>query len=240
MRLTDEELIDIWRYFQYCCLPSIALARYAMLDCMKDIRKEKTFFRHETKQIINRLCNHMESLPSYLMSVNGENIRYMHIVCDNIEEQLEGEEEELHRAIYITFRNAKAGHLDCLTAMHYISVMLQIAVVTYKQCCKDLVERTGKDCSDLFQVYNLGEILEKWDGMVEKADRLLCPWKKGRKEEEVNLSNIRVLKAIDAIRKKYSDIETLRTAMRKSYPWSINFREDIPYEESVDYALVNS
>ena len=27
--------------------------------------------------------------------------------------------------------------------------------------------------------------------------------------------------------------------MRKSYPWSPNYKEDIPYEESADYLIVH-
>lgn len=241
MTLTADELIDIWKYYQYCCLPSITMARYAVLDYLDDIKKEKSFYRHETKQKINRLCKTMDALPGRLMDVSGENIRYMNILGDNIDEQFEDEKEELHRAIYITFRNAKLEHLDCLAALHYISVMMQIAAVTYTQCCNDLYKTTGKDLHVIFQVFDLREISDAWSEILDLAEKAFCPKPRRKKEEEViNLNNIRCMKAVDAIRRKYSDIETLRKAMKASYPWSINYREDIPYEESADYLVVNN
>lgn len=122
MVLTDEDLITIWRYFQYCCLSSIVMARYAYLDYLDHIKAEKSFYRHLNKQSINRIGKQLEALPDSLMAVSSQNIRYMNILSDNIEEQFEDEEQELHHAIYISFRNAKMQHLDCLAALHFDSV----------------------------------------------------------------------------------------------------------------------
>lgn len=237
MKVTEEELIGIWKYFQYCCLPAIAMARYAYNDYINDIKSDKVFCRHETKQAINKIGKHLEALPSRLMAVSGENIRYMNILSDNIDEQFEDEKEELHRAIYISFRNAKWNHLECLAAMHYIFTMLRIASVTFTQCCKDLKAVRHKDASVAFHIYNLQEIADKWEKLVNLADESLDQKKKA---ECVNLQNIRCNNAVNAIRNKLADIETLRVAMKKSYPWSPNYREDIPYEESADYQIVNN
>lgn len=235
MKLTDEELIDIWRYFQYCCLPSIVMARYAYLDYVNDIKKEKSFYRHEVKQAINRIGKSLEVLPNKLADVSNENVRYMNILSDNIEGLFDNETEELHRAIYISFRNAKYEHLDCLTALHYISSMLQIASLSFKQCCKDLIKLRGKDVTDIFWTYNLQETYAMWDKIVDKAEGLY----KTKKAEPVDLNNLRVTKAIHAIRLKYSDVRTLQNAMRKSYPWSPNYKEGVAFEESVDYLVIN-
>lgn len=235
MKLTDEELIDIWRYFQYCCLPSIVMARYAYLDYVNDIKKEKSFYRHEVKQAINRIGKSLEVLPNKLADVSNENVRYMNILSDNIEGLFDDETEELHRAIYISFRNAKYEHLDCLTALHYISSMLQIASLTYKQCCKDLMTTRGKDVTEIFWTYNLQETYAMWDKIVDKAESLY----KTKKAESVDLNNLRVTKAIHAIRLKYSGIKTLQRAMKASYPWSPNYKEGIAFEDSVDYIVIN-
>ena len=240
MVLTEEELIDIWKYFQYCCLPSITMARYAYLDYIEDIKKEKMFYRHKTKQAINKIGKYLEALPNRLMDVSSQNVRYMNILGDNIDEQFEAEKEELHRAIYISFRNGKMQHLECLSALHYISVMLQIASVTYTQCCEDLKKTTHKDFTDVFSVYDLHELTLNWDKIVDTATVFYGYDKVDKKTPSVDLNNIRCTKAVNAIRKKLADVETLRTAMRKSYPWSLNYKEDIPYEESADYLIVNS
>ena len=240
MVITDDDLITIWRYFQYCCLPSITMARYAYLDYIDDIKAEKSFYRHLTKQSINRIGKQLEALPDSLMAVSSQNIRYMNILSDNIEEQFEKEEEELHRALYISFRNAKMQHLDCLAALHYISTMLQIASVTFSQCCHDMKQTLHKDPTDLFSVYNLNNLSNRWSEIVDKATECFGYNKNDKKTPSVDLNNLRCIKAVDAIRAKLADIETLRTAMRKSYPWSINYQEGIPYEESADWLIVNS
>ena len=237
MRLTEEELIDTWKYFQYCCLPSITMARYAYLDYINDIKKEKMFYRHETKQAINKIGKYLEVLPNRLMDVSNQNIRYMNILGDNIDEQFENEKEELHKAIFLSFRNAKWEHLDCLTALHFIFTMLQIAAVTYTQCCKDLKDIKGKDFTDVFHVYDLHELCYDWNKVISKANTSLDTVKKS---ESVDLQNLRCNKAINAIRKKLANIETLRIAMEKSYPWSPNYKEEIPYEDSADYLIVNN
>lgn len=236
MRVTEEEFIYIWRYFQYCCLPSIVLARYSYLDYIGDIREEKTFCRHGMKQAINRIGKYLEALPRKLMDVSSQNVRYMNILADNMEEQFEEDVEELHKAIHLTFRNAKWEHIECLTALHHISAMLQIATATFAQCCEDLRKETGHDAYDTFHVFNLRNTTERWEKIVSEADRILDT---KRKSEDIDLNNLRCSRAVKALRSRLSDIETLRTAMRKSYPWSPNFREDIPYEESVDYLIVN-
>lgn len=240
MRITDEELIYIWKYFSYCCLPSLIMSRYAYLDYIDDIRKEKTFYRHELKQTINKLGKTLESLPNKLMDAGAKNIKYMNILGDCIEEQFEKEKEELHRAIYISFRNAKFQHLDCFAAIHYISVMTQIAAVTFTQCCEDFKAVAGIDIGELFHVYNLKGFTESWSGIADKAAETFGYVRKRKKDEEVNLNNLRVSKAIQAIRSKYSDIETLRKAMREAYPWSPNFKEGVPFEQSEDYLIVYS
>ena len=236
MTVTEEELIDIWRYFQYCCLPSIIMARYAYLDYIDDIKKDKVLYRHELKQAINKIGKQLETLPNRLMDVSSQNVRYMNILGDNIEEQFENETDELHRAIFISFRNAKWKHMESLAALHYILSMMSIASVTFTQCCKDLRNLTGKEVTEAFHIYNLSELSHEWLKIVRKANDLLDDRKRA---EAVDLNNIRCTKAVDALRKKLSDIEILRTALRKSYPWSPNYREDIPYEQSVDYMVVH-
>lgn len=239
MRLTEEELIDIWRYFQYCCLPSIIMARYAYFDYIEDIKKEKKFYRHEVKQEINKIGKELNRLPRKLMDVSSQNVRYMNILGDNIDELFEEDKEELHRAIYISFRNAKWNHVDCMAALCYILKMLRIASVTFEQCCLDLKTTMGKDVTEIFKVYNLKEITDTWQDLVMMAtySDILDQRKKA---ENVDLQNLRCSKAVDAIRKRLSDIETLRVALRKSYPWSPNYKEGIPYEESIDYKIVHS
>lgn len=239
MRLTEDELIDIWRYFQYCCLPSIIMARYAYFDYIEDIKKEKKFYRHEVKQEINKIGKELDRLPRKLMDVSSQNVRYMNILGDNIDELFEEDKEELHRAIYISFRNAKWNHVDCMAALCYILKMLRIASVTFEQCCLDLKTTMGKDVTEIFKVYNLKEITDTWQDLVMMAtySDILDQRKKA---ENVDLQNLRCSKAVDAIRKRLSDIETLRVALRKSYPWSPNYKEGIPYEESIDYKIVHS
>lgn len=239
MRLTEDELIDIWRYFQYCCLPAITMARYAYFDYIEDIKKEKKFYRHETKQAINKIGKQLDKLPRILMDVNAQNVRYMNILGDNIDELLEDEKEELHRAIYISFRNAKWNHAECMAALCYILKMLRIATVTYRQCCNDLRVIMGKDVTELFHVYNLQEVTDTWQDLVLMA-AYSGIFDQRKKAEDVNLQNLRCNNAVAAIRKKLSDIETLRIAMRKSYPWSPNYKEGVPYEQSDDYRIVNN
>lgn len=240
MVITDEDLITIWRYFQYCCLPSITMARYAYLDYIDNIKTEKSFYRHLNKQSINRIGKQLEALPDRLMAVSSQNIRYMNILSDNIEEQFENEEEELYRAIYISFRNAKMQHLDCLASLHYISAMLQIASITFSQCCHDMKITLHKDPTDLFSTYDLHALSDRWSEVVDKATTFFGYDKSDKKTPSVDLNNPRCTKATNTIMKKFADIETLRTAMRKSYPWSINYKEGVPYEHSADWLIVNS
>jgi hypothetical protein len=216
------------------------MARYAYLDYIDDIKAEKSFYRHLNKQSINRIGKQLEALPDSLMAVSSQNIRYMNILSDNIEEQFEKEEEELHRALYISFRNAKMQHLDCLAALHYISTMLQIASVTFSQCCHDMKQTLHKDPTVLFSTYDLHSLSEKWSEVVDKATECFGYNKNDKKTPSVDLNNLRCIKAVDAIRAKLADIETLRTAMRKSYPWSINYKEGVPYEHSTDWLIVNT
>lgn len=230
----------MWRYFQYCCVPSIVMTKYAFLDYVEDIKKEPTFYRDSIKRAIGRMSKILTKTPNRLMDIGSQNIRYMNIFSDNIEEQLEEETKELHRAIYITFRNAKMQHLDCLAALHYISAMIQIAVVTFEQCCYDMRKTLKIDPSRMFKTYNLQSALDAWDKIVDSATVAFGYDKKGKHSENADLNNPRCIKAIDAIRKKYSDIEVLRTAMRKSYPWSINYKEGIPYEQSADNLIANT
>ena len=212
------------------------MARYAYMDYINDIKKDKVLYRHEMKQAINKIGKQLETLPNRLMDVNAQNIRYMNILGDNIEEQFENETEELHRAIYISFKNAKWKHAESLAALHYILSMMSIASVTFTQCCSDLKNLTGKDATEAFHVYNLSELTNEWLKVVKKANVLLDDKKKA---EPVDLNNLRCTKAVDALRNKLSDIETLRIAMKKSYPWSPNYKENIPYEQSDDYKIVN-
>lgn len=239
MRLTEDELIDIWRYFQYCCLPVISLARYAYFDYIEDIKREKKFYRHEVKHEINKIGKQLDRLPRILMDVGSQNVRYMNILSDNIDELLEDEKEELHRAIYISFRNAKWNHVDCMAALCYILKMLRIADVTFKQCCLDLKTTMGKDVTDLFHVYNLKEITDTWQDLVMMA-AYSDIFDQRKKAENVDLENLRCTNAVNAIRKKLTSIDTLRIAIRKSYPWSPNYQEGVPYEESIDYKIVHS
>ena len=212
------------------------MARYAYLDYIEDIKKDKVLYRHEMKQAINKIGKQLESLPNKLMDVNAQNIRYMNILGDNIDEQFDNETEELHRAIYISFRNAKWEHVESLAALHFILTMMSIASATFVQCCKDLKNLSGKDASEAFHIYNLSELSNEWLKIVKKANVLLD---KKKKSEAVDLNNLRCTKAVEALRNKLSDIETLRIAMKKSYPWSPNYREDIPYEQSANYMIVH-
>lgn len=213
------------------------MAKYAYLDYIDRIKEDKMFYRHETKQAINKIGKYLDMLPNRLMDVSNQNVRYMNILGDNIEEQFEAETDELHRAIYITFRNAKWDHVDCLAALHYILTMMGIASASFTGCCEDLKRLSGKDAAKAFHLYNLQETSDNWLKIVKKANKVLDVRKKA---ELVDLNNIRCTKAVDALRSKLADIETLRIAMRKSYPWSPNYREDIPYEQSVDYMIVNN
>lgn len=239
MRLTEDELIDIWKYFQYCCLPSIIMARYAYFDYIEDIKKEKKFYRHEIKQEINKIGKELDRLPRKLMDVSSQNVRYMNILGDNIDELFEEDKEELHRAIYISFRNAKWSHVECIASLCYILKMLRIATVTFEQCCLDLKTIMGKDVTEIFHVYNLKGITDTWQDLVMMA-AYSDIFDQRKKAENVNLQNLRCTNAIDAIRKKLSDIETLRIALRKSYPWSPNYKEGVPYEKSLDYKIVHN
>jgi hypothetical protein len=240
MRITEIELVNIWRYFQYCCLPSIIMAHYAYLDSIDKIKEDKVFYRHEAKRDLNKIGKILESLPNKLMDVGSEYVRYMNILGDNIEEQFEEENAELYKGIYLTFRNAKMKHLDCLASLHYVSVMLQIASVIFTQCCEDMRDIIHKDPTELFHTYNLRDITIKWNELVDKAAEVFGYNKVSKKVSTANLNNPRCTMAVEAIRKKYTDVETLRVAMKKSYPWSPNYREGVPYEQSADYLIVNT
>lgn len=212
------------------------MTRYAYLDYIEDIKKDKILYRHEMKQSINKIGRYLETLPNKLMDVNSQNVRYMNILGDNIDEQFDDETGELHRAIYISFRNAKWEHAESLAALHFILTMMSIASATFTQCCEDLKNLSGKDVTETFHVYNLSETADSWLKIVRKANVLLDNKKK---TEPVDLNNIRCTKAVDALRNKLSDIETLRIAMKKSYPWSPNYKEGVPYEQSADYMIVH-
>lgn len=240
MRITEEELITTWRYFQYCCLPAITMAHYAYLDSIDNIKQDKMFYRHETKQAINRIGKYLEALPNRLMDVSQHNVRYMNILGDNIEEQFEEETKELQKGIFLSFKNAKMKHVECLTALHYTSVMLQIASAIFTSCCEDMKLILHKDPTELFHTYNLHDVTARWSSIVDKASEVFGYNKVSKKTPSVDLNNPRCMMAIDAIRKKYADIETLRIAMKKSYPWSLNYQEGVPYEESIDYQIVNT
>lgn len=240
MKLTEEELIDTWRYFQFCCLPSIIMAKYAYMDYIEDIKQEKIFYRHKQKKEINRIGKLLDTLPNRLMAVSSQNIRYMNILGDNIDEQFEDEKEELHRAIYISFKNGKMEHLDCLAALHYISAMLQLATISFYQCCKDYIKTRNIDPTSAFHLYNLKEITEDWDKILDAATSIFGYDKKSKKVELVNLNNPRCTKALITIRKKLTSVTTLRNAMKNSYPWSINYKEGVPYEKSIDYYMVTT
>lgn len=237
--MTHEELIDIWRYFQYCCLPSIVMAKYAYFDYVEDIKKEKALYKHEVKKTINKVGKCLETLPNRLTDISRQHIRYMNILSDNIEEQFEDEAEELYKAVYITLRNAKMQHLECLSAIHYVSAMLQLASITFKQCCYDMKRMAHKDPSKTFSVYDLHDLYKEWKEVEDTATRTFGYDKISKKEPNADLNNPRCIKALETIRKKYTDIETLRTAMEKSYPWSPHYQEGIPYEESVDYRITH-
>lgn len=239
MIVTEDEFLEIWRYFQYCCLPSIVMTRYAYLDYIGDIKADKAFFRHERKQAINRIGNELERLPNALMDISNQNVRYMNILGDNIDGQFDDEKEELHRAIYITFRNAKMKHLDCLSALHFISAMLQIAVVTFEQCCKDMINERGKDPTKGFGIFNIQELADRWDKVLDDATRFYGYDKGDKKSPDADLNNIRCINAIGAIRSKLSDINTLDYALRESYPWSFCYQEGVPYELSSDYIITH-
>ena len=219
MRVTEDELIDIWRYFQYCCLPSIIMAKYAYHDYLKNIQEEKSFYKFEIKHEINKVGKQLDLLPNKLMAVSRQNERYMNILSSNIDELLEDNTEELYKSIYISFRNAKFKHVDCLSALHYISTMLQISSCIFSQCCKDMQKVMGKDPTKGFGIYNLSS---------------------NKKTPSVDLNNPRCTKAVHCIRAKYSNVDTLTEALRRSYPWSLNYKEGIPFEESTDYLIVNS
>lgn len=238
MRVTEDELIEIWYYFEYCCLPSIIMARYAYFDYINDIKDEKMFYRHERKQAINKVGKYLDGLPRKLMDVSTQNIRYMNILGDNIDEIFEDEKEELHKAIYLSFKNAKWKHVDCFAAIHYISVMLNIAEATYIQCCEDMVKVRHKDPTDVFHVFNLHEVNESWDKIVDATTEFFA--KDNKKAADVNLHNIRCDKAIEAFRRKYADVETLKTALKKSYKWSPNYQEGVAFENSNDYLIINN
>lgn len=238
--MKEENLTTVWRYFQFCCLPSIIMARYAYADYIDDIKKDKIFYRHKDKQAINRIGQYLSTLPNKLMAVSNQNIRYMTIFGANIDEQFEEEKEELHKALYISFRNAKMQHLDCLAALHYISVMLQIASSVFSQCCRDLQKVMKINPTDTFSTYNLNHITDSWNNIVDNASVCFGYDKEDKRHPSVDLNNPRCTKAVDIIRRKLDNINTLRVAMRKSYPWSINYKEDVPYEQSVDYLVTHS
>lgn len=240
MNITDDDLILIWRYFQYCCLPSIIMAKYAYHDTLENIKNEKVFYKHEIKQAINKIGRELDVLPNRLMDVGRQNVRYMNILSDNIDEIFEEDNAELYKSIYISFRNGKMQHLDCLTALHYTSVMLQIASAIFSQCCEDMKRTLHKDPTKLFYKYDLHSLTDRWNVIVDKATKVFGYNKVGKKTPFVDLNNPRCMKAVDTIRKKYADVETLRTAMKKSYPWSLNYQEGVPYEESLDYLIVNN
>lgn len=238
MKVTEEELIELWKYFQYCCLPSIIMARYAYLDYIEDVRNEKSFYRHENKRHINELGKYLERLPFRLTDINCNGYtRYMNILTDNMEEQFQDEAEELHRAIYLTFKNAKWNHAECLASMHFILAMLKISAATFSQCCKDLNALWHINPTAAFSVYNLQQISDEWSKLVTKANQMLDDRKKSL---AVDLNNLRCNQAVDALRSKLTDIDTLRVALRKSYPWSPNYHEGIPYEQSADYLIAHN
>lgn len=215
------------------------MARYAYADYIKDIKADKAFYRYERKQYINKIGKEIERLPTWLMSISEQNIRYMNIVGDNIDGQFDAEREELHRAIYITFRNAKMQHLDCLSALHFISAMLQLAVVTFEQCCEDMKKELGKDPTYGFGIYNLQDLSDKWDKVLDDATKFYGYDKSDKKSPDADLNNIRCTKAIHAIRSKLADINTLDKALREAYPWSACYKKEVPYEWSEDYLITH-
>lgn len=215
------------------------MARYAYLDYIGDIKADKAFYRHGRKQAINRIGSELEKLPNILMSLNNQTLRYMNILGDNIDGQFDTEKEELHRAIYITFRNAKMKHLECLSALHFISAMMQIAAVTFEQCCVDMRNEAEQDPTKTFNRFNLQELTDRWNKVVDEATVFYGYDKRGKKAPDADLNNIRCIEAIHAIRKKLSDINTLDIALRKAYPWSSCYDEKIPYEWSDDYQITH-
>lgn len=237
MKVTEEELIDMYKYFQYCCLPSIIKAKYAYLDYIEDIKKEKGFYRHEMKQSINKIGKYLDTLPRRLMDTSNQNVRYMNILGDNIDELLEEEAEEMYRSLYISLRNAKFKHLECLTALQFISTMLQMSSLIFLQCCQDLEKILHKNPIEIFHLYNLHEITVEWYNICDAATVFFGYDKSGKKDPCVDLNNQRTCAAAKALRDKLVDIKTLREAMKRSYPWSLNYKEGIPFEQSADYII---
>ena len=240
MIVTEDEFLEIWKYLQLCCLPSIIMAKYAYCDYIDDIKADKAFYRHKRKQLINMVGKELEMLPRTLMDISRQNVRYMNILGDNIDGQFDEEREELHRAIYITFRNAKMKHLECLSALHFISAMLNIAIVTFEQCCKDFNAERHIDPTEGFGIYNIQEIADRWDKVLDAATEFYGYDKPtSKKAPDADLNNIRCAKAIDAIRSKLSDVNTLDKALKEAYPWSACYDENIPYEWSTDYQIIH-
>lgn len=244
---TYEEVIDMWRCFQFQCIPSILLARYAYRDYIDAIRAEKTFYRHEMKKEINNISNDLDHMISNLLSVTSGNLRYMSILSDNIEEEMEDEIEEMRKAIELTFRGIKFPHEECFTALYYIRTMMGMACFTFAVTCFAIRERRGMDAKDLFIKYDLHPILDRWDKICATAIRTLLTDRdykrlsKGRTDGMVlDLHNPRCEKAFENVRVKYSSTETLANALRKSYEWSPNYKEGQPYEESADYAMITA
>lgn len=98
----------------------------------------------------------------------------------------------------------------------------------------------GKDPTKSFGIYNLQEVVDKWNTIADKASKLWEYDKLDKKHPIIDLNNPRCIKAISNISNKLTSIETLRIAMEKSYPWSPNYKEGLPYEQSDDYLIVNS
>lgn len=238
MRIADEKLIDIWRFFQYRCLPSIVMAKYAYQDYIEDIKAEKSFYKHKVKQNINKVGKHLDALPNILMGISSQNIQYMNILGDNIEELLQDDTAELYKSVYLSFRNAKFKPLECLTALHYISIMIQMATSIFMQCCKDIEATMKIDCTKLFHVYNLEDISEWWENICNEATIFYGYDKEDGKSQNVDLNNPRCIKAALTIRDRYYAVDTLCKAMRKSYKWSPNFKEGLPFEQSLDYFII--
>lgn len=240
MKVTEQELIDIWRYFQYCCLPSLVTVKCAYFDYIGDIRKETKFYRFGIKRDINKIEKYLDSLPNKLISISPKYKNYITIFSNNIEELFQEEEEELHKAIYVTLRNGKLQHLECLSALYYIEAMVQVAITVFKQCCNNIKTFKEKDPTTSFNIYNLQDTLDKWDSIISSASAMWGYDKYDKKHPRVNLNNPRCIKAINNIRNKLLDINSIRIAMRKSYPWSPNYQTGVPYEQSDDYLIVHS
>lgn len=239
MKVTEQELIDIWKYFQYCCVPSIIMARYSFLDHIDAIKNEDKFYKFEIKKAINKVGSELNLLPIKLIDIGHQNIRYMNILGDNIDELLSEETQELYHSIYLSFKNAKFKHVECLSAMYFISVMLQIASVTFNQCCKDIKKAMKKDPTDTFQVYNIKAINDSWEVICKKAVEFWGYTENTKKHPFLDLNNPRCLKAVRNLRLKYANAQTLSEAMEKSYPWSLNYQEGVPYEKSADYYVTH-